>query len=317
MSINWYPGHMHKACKEIKQSLPKVDLVIEILDARIPYSSENPMLGSLTGNKPTIKIFNKSDLADPDITCQWQTHLEQHDHVKTLALNCQQPEKIHQISALCIKLAQKKPGAIQPVRALILGIPNVGKSTLINLLAGRHIAKTGNEPAVTRMQQRIHLDNNIVLFDTPGMLWPKLTTPEVGYRLAVTGAIKDTAIDHVDVALFAANYLLSQYPDHLQSRYHLEQLPSTELDCLEVIGKQRGCLGSGGRVNMDKVAKILLSEFRAGTLGQISLELPDMIERELAQQAIIDAEKAEKKAARAKRKGKHATSKQSPQQPQA
>ena len=310
---------MHKACKQIKQTLPKVDLVIEILDARIPYSSENPMLASLRGNKPSIKIFNKSDLADPHITHQWQTHLEQRNNIKTLAFNCHQPDKIRQISALCKQLAQKKHNAIQPVRALILGIPNVGKSTLINLLAGRCIAKTGNEPAVTKMQQRIHLDTHIVLFDTPGMLWPKLTTAQVGYRLAITGAIKDTAIDHIDIAFFAANYLLSQYPNHLQSRFHLEQLPDTELECLEVIGKQRGCLGAGGRVNLDKAAKILLSEFRAGLLGRISLELPEMIDRELVQQAIIDAEKAEKaekKAARAKQKGNRAASKQSSQSQQ-
>ncbi len=298
---------MYKAGKEIKKALPKVDLVIEVLDARIPYSSANPMLANLRGNKPCIKILNKNDLADPEITSQWQSHLEQHKHIKTLALNSLQPEKIHQIPALCRKLLPEKKNNIKQIRTMIMGIPNVGKSTLINTLAGRSIAKTGNEPAVTKMQQRINLTDDIVLFDTPGMLWPKLTTAQVGYRLAMTGAIKDTAIDHADVAFFAAEYLLTHYPDYLQSRYLLDPLPDSELELLESIGKQRGCLGVRGLVDLDKVAKILLSEFRAGTLGLVSLELPDMVEQELAEQAIIDAEKAEKKAARSKHKSRHTT----------
>ncbi len=302
MSINWYPGHMHKAGKEIKQALPKVDLVIEVLDARIPFSSENPMLASLRGDKPCIKIFNKNDLADPKITEVWQSHLEQQQNLKTLALSSHHPEKIRQIPNLCRKLLPEKQDSIKQIRAMIMGIPNVGKSTLINILVGRSIAKTGNEPAVTKMQQRINLADDIVLFDTPGMLWPKLTTPQVGYRLAITGAIKDTAIDHADVAFFATQYLLSHYPENLQSRYQLEQLPNSELELLEIIGKQRGCLGARGLVNLDKVAKILLSEFRAGTLGTISLELPHLVEQELTEQAVIDEKKAEKKAARSKNK---------------
>jgi ribosome biogenesis GTPase A len=308
MSINWYPGHMHKAGKEIKQALPKVDLVIEVLDARIPFSSENPMLARLRGNKPCIKIFNKNDLADPKITKLWQTHLEQHNHIKTLALSSHYPDKIRQIPDLCRKLLPEKKDSIKQIRTMIMGIPNVGKSTLINILVGRSIAKTGNEPAVTKRQQRINLADDIVLFDTPGMLWPKLTTRQVGYRLAITGAIKNTAIDHADVAFFAAQYLLQHYPENLQSRYQLEQLPDTELELLETIGKQRGCLGARGLVDLDKVAKILLSEFRAGTLGTISLELPHLVEQELAEQAIIDEKKAEKKAARSK---KHKNTKQS------
>ncbi len=302
MSINWYPGHMHKAGKEIKQALPKVDLVIEVLDARIPFSSENPMLASFRGNKPCIKIFNKSDLADPEVTELWQAHLEQQNNLKTLALSSHYPEKIRQIPNLCRKLLPQRQDSIKQIRAMIMGIPNVGKSTLINILVGRSIAKTGNEPAVTKMQQRIILADDIVLFDTPGMLWPKLTTRQVGYRLAITGAIKDTAIDHADVAMFAAQYLLSHYPENLKARYQLEQLPDTELELLETIGKLRGCLGSHGLVNLDKVAKILLAEFRAGTLGTISLELPHLVEQELAEQAVIDEKKAEKKAARSKNK---------------
>jgi ribosome biogenesis GTPase A len=298
---------MHKAGKEIKQALPKVDLVIEVLDARIPFSSENPMLASLRGNKPCIKIFNKNDLADPKITALWQTYLEQQNNIKTLALSNHYPEKIRQIPNLCRKLLPNRADSIKQIRVMIMGIPNVGKSTLINILVGRSIAKTGNEPAVTKMQQRINLTDDIVLFDTPGMLWPKLTTQQVGYRLAITGAIKDTAIDHTDVAFFAAQYLLSHYPENLQSRYQLEQLPDTELELLETIGKQRGCLGAHGLVNLDKVSKILLSEFRAGTLGTISLEIPLLVEQELAEQTIIDEKKAEKKSARSRKRNRNRT----------
>jgi ribosome biogenesis GTPase A len=265
------------------------------------------MLANLRGNKPVIKIFNKNDLADPKITALWQAHLEQQKNIKTLALSSHYPEKIRQIPNLCRKLLPEKQDSVKQIRAMIMGIPNVGKSTLINILVGRSIAKTGNEPAVTKMQQRINLADDIVLLDTPGMLWPKLTTPQVGYRLAITGAIKDTAINHADVAFFAAQYLLSHYPENLQERYQLEQLPDTELELLETIGQQRGCLGARGLVDLDKVAKILLCEIRAGTLGTISLELPHLVEQELVEQAIIDEKKAEKKAARSKNKKQSST----------
>jgi len=301
MSIHWFPGHMHKASKEIKKILPKVDLVIEILDARIPYSSDNPLLTSLRDNKPCIKVLNKCDLADADITLEWQTYLEKEQFVKTLAINSNQTEKINKITSLCHKMVPgREDGINKPIHAMIMGIPNVGKSTLINILAGRTIAKTGNEPAVTKDQQRIKLDNNITLSDTPGMLWPKFDHPNIGYRLATTGAIRDTAIDHEDVAFFAAQYLLQHYPENLIKRFELNQLPDTELELLETIGRQRGCLRAGGHVLLDKVCKIFLTEIRDGSLGTLSFETPESIQKELLEVESMKKKKEDKKAARKK-----------------
>ncbi len=302
MLIQWYPGHMHKASKEVKEILPQVDLVIEILDARIPFSSQNPMLTALRGDKPCIKVFSKSDLADPTITQQWQHYLEQEHNVKTLALTTEQPEKMRQLIELCQNMLPTKSTLDKPIHALIMGIPNVGKSTLINILAGRVIAKTGNEPAITKTQQRIDIGDGIILLDTPGMLWPNVENKNSGYRLATTGAIKDTAINHVDIAFFAGDYLLQHYPHFLQSRFQLEQLPSSEQALMEIIGKKRGCLRQGGHIDMDKVAKIFLTELRSGVLGRISLETPAMMEKELAELVIIREEREAKKKARRQRR---------------
>ncbi|MDP2904063.1 MAG: ribosome biogenesis GTPase YlqF [Methylovulum sp.] len=298
MLIQWYPGHMHKAGKEIREIMPQVDLIIEILDARIPFSSQNPLLAALRGDKPCIKLLNKSDLADPEITRQWQSYLERGQGVKTLASTIEQADRIRQIPDLCHKMLPAKEAGDRLLHALIMGIPNVGKSTLINILAGRAIAKTGNEPAITKMLQRIDIGNNIILLDTPGMLWPNLDNKNSGYRLAVTGAIKDTAIKHDDVAFFAAEYLLNHYADLLKVRFQLDQLPEGEQELMEIIGKQRGCLRSGGYVDMDKAAKLLLAELRSGILGRISLETPEMMEQELAALVIIRAEKEAKKKLR-------------------
>jgi len=298
MLIQWYPGHMHKASKEVKEILPQVDLIIEILDARIPFSSQNPMLTTLRGDKPCIKVLSKSDLADPEITQQWQNYLEQEQGVKTLALTIEQPEKMRQIPELCHKMLPTKASSSRLIHTLIMGIPNVGKSTLINILAGRMIAKTGNEPAITKTQQRIDIGNGIILLDTPGMLWPNVENKNSGYRLATTGAIKDTAISHDHVAFFAAEYLLRHYPELVQARFQLEQLPESEQQLMEAIGRKRGCLRSGGRIEMDKVSKILLTEFRAGTIGRISLETPAMMEQELVELVITRELREAKKKAR-------------------
>ncbi len=298
MLIQWYPGHMHKASKEIKAILPQVDLIIEILDARIPFSSQNPMLTTLRGDKPCIKILSKSDLADPAITQQWQTYLEQEQGVKTLAVTIEQPEKIRQLTELCHKMLPAKGAGDRPIHTLIMGIPNVGKSTLINILAGRMIAKTGNEPAITKMQQRIDIGNGIILLDTPGLLWPNVENKNSGFRLATTGAIKDTAISHDHIAFFAADYLLHHYPEYMKTRFQLDPLPETEQQLMDAIGKNRGCLRSGGHVDMDRVSKILLAELRAGMIGRISFETPAMMEQELIELAVIREEKAAKKKAR-------------------
>lgn len=298
MKIQWYPGHMHKAQKEIKEILPNTDLIIEVLDARLPFSSENPMIASLRGEKPCIKILNKSDLADPVLTEQWQEYLEREKNVKTLALSIEKSDKLKQLSALCRKLVPNKGDNVRSLNCLIMGIPNVGKSTLINALADRTIAKTGNEPAVTKTQQRINLRNGIILIDTPGLLWPNVENKNSGYRLAITGAIKDTALEYADIADFAAELFLDIYPENLKRRYHIEALPYRSFELLELIGKKRGCLSGGGHIDFDKTGKLFIGEIRAGALDRVTLETPEMMENELAELAIIQEEKATKKAAR-------------------
>ncbi|EEF80982.1 putative GTPase [Methylophaga thiooxydans DMS010] len=293
---------MHKASKEMKKILPQVDLIIEVLDARIPFSSQNPMLAELRGDKPCIKVLNKIDLADPELTALWQSHLEQDINVKTLTMNARHNDRIADLIALALSMVPGKVQGVKNVQTMIMGIPNVGKSTLINSLAGRQIAKTGNEPAITKMQQRIKLDKGIVLHDTPGVLWPNLENPHSGYRLAITGAIKETAIDNDDIALYAVEYLLDAYPDLLKQRFGLSEIPESGMDALEVIGTKRGCLRSGGRVDLERVAKIILTEIRAGTLGLISWEKPDIIEREWAEVLVVREQKAAKKAARKQRR---------------
>ncbi|MGJ0485421.1 MAG: ribosome biogenesis GTPase YlqF [Methylomicrobium sp.] len=303
MQIQWYPGHMHKAGKEIKEILPKTDIVIEILDARIPFSSANPLLAQLRGDKPCLKVLNKTDLADPELTADWQAYLEQEHGVKTLALTSREPEKVRKIPELCRKMLADQLQSDRIVHALIMGIPNVGKSTLINILAGRTVAKTGNEPAVTKTQQRISIGNNVVLLDTPGMLWPNIENNNSGYRLAATGAIKDTALNHEEIATYIAGYLGQHYPACLHDRFQLQQIPESEDAVLEAIGKKRGCLRAGGRVELDKAAKILLNELRSGSLGRISLETPAMMEQELAEVAVIREQKAERKRLRKQKSG--------------
>ncbi len=302
MQIQWYPGHMFKAKKEIKNILPKVELIIEILDARIPFSSENPMLQELRGDKPCIKVLSKTDLADPVITEQWLNYFEQEEGTEAaFPITTKKTETIKKLPSL---IREKITITDRQIHTMIVGIPNVGKSTLINILAGRTIAKTGNEPAVTKGQQRIKLDNGITLLDTPGVLWPNVENINSGYRLAATGAIRDTAMEYPDVAFYLADYLIKHYPDNLLSRYELDQLPDVELDLLEVIGKKTGCLRSGGQVELEKVSRLFLMDYRAGLLGKTSLELPADKTKELAELEIIRAKKRAKKIAQEERRKK-------------
>ena len=298
MTINWYPGHMHKASKEMRKIMPQVDLMIEVLDGRIPFSSENPMLAQLRGDKPCIKVLSKCDLADPILTQLWQDYLEEDKGVKTIALTTDFPERMMDLLVLCKQMVPNKASSVKNIQAMIMGIPNVGKSTLINHLAGRLIAKTGNEPAVTKMQQRIKLDQGIVLLDTPGVLWPKLENQHGGYRLAVTGAIKETAVSNDDIAMYALAYLREAYPESLKDRYKLAELAKDDVTLLEMIGRKRGCLRSGGIVDLERAAKILLTELRAGTLGRVTLETPAMMENELLAVTNIRKLQAAKKAAK-------------------
>ncbi|MCP3689543.1 MAG: ribosome biogenesis GTPase YlqF, partial [Gammaproteobacteria bacterium] len=242
--IQWYPGHMHKASKEFKKILPHVDLVIEVLDARLPFSSQNPMLSKLRGIKPGISILNKSDLADEQRLAIWQVTLEQDKTRKTLTCNLQN-NVITGVKELCQQLVPKQQNRSSMVYAMIAGIPNAGKSTIINRLAGRTIAKTGNEAALTRLQQRIEISPNLTLIDTPGVLWPNIENSASGYGRAAAGAIRDTALDLQAVAYFIAEFFIKHYPEALLRRYQLETVPVDETELLQAIARQRGCIVSG------------------------------------------------------------------------
>ena len=297
-NIQWFPGHMNKARNEVKEIMPQMDVIIEVLDARIPYSSENPMVATLRGDKPVIKILNKADLADPDMTQAWMDYFEQEDGVKALAFDDSKANNIHRIVELCKKLMPNKVGTGRQIKAMILGIPNVGKSTLINTLAGRTVAKTGNEPAVTKSQQLIKLEGGIMLYDTPGMLWPKVENANSGYRLAATGGIRDTAFDFADVASYTAEYLIQAYPELLKTRYKIEDLPETDWEFFEVAGRNRGCVRAGNKIDTYRMSEILINELRSGTLGRISMETPEMRETEEAmvaeQRLALEAKKTAK-----------------------
>ncbi|MFK8050165.1 MAG: ribosome biogenesis GTPase YlqF [Halioglobus sp.] len=294
MAINWYPGHMHKANKEMKEALPQVDLIIELLDARLPYSSQNPSIAKLTADIPCIKVLSKSDLADPAETQVWQEYFEREASVKTLPTTLEQADKAQKLLQLCEKLVPRQSRKKSKFTAMITGIPNVGKSTLINAVAGRYVAKTGNEPAITKGLQKIRISEDIIFLDTPGILWPKIHNENSSYRLAASGAIRDTAMEVEDVAMYLSTYLIDSYPELLIDRYEIETLPQSEIEFLELLGARRGALRAGGQLNLEKVSSILVNEFRAGTLGEITLEKPAMI---VAEEKIV-AQKLEEKAAK-------------------
>lgn len=296
--IQWYPGHMHKAGKEFRKILPQVDLVIEVLDARLPGSSENPLLSELRGDKPCLKLLNKSDLADEAILQSWIDEFRRRDGVETLACSSDN-NAIEQVPALCREMIASRDNRSAMVYALIAGIPNVGKSTLINRLAKRKIARTGNEAAMTRMQQRIEISAELTLIDTPGMLWPRIDNEASGFRLAATGAIRETAFDLQDVACFVAEFLLDAYPERVFRRYDIDSPPRGAIELLEAIARRRGCLVSGGRVDLEKVSRLLIGELRAGELGGICMETPRGFAEETRQAAL---QRAEKEAAAAARK---------------
>jgi ribosome biogenesis GTPase A len=263
---------MHKARKEIAKVMPDIDVVIEVLDARLPISSENPMIDTLRQQKPTIKVLNKSDLADPIRTREWLDYFQAQERVTAVALCSDQKREVLRLTELCRRQAPARVSAERPVRVMIMGIPNVGKSTLINTLVGKRIAKVGNEPAVTKRQQRFVLNNGVAILDTPGILWPKIEDPDSTYRLAASGAIKDTVMEYEDVAIYAAQFLIKDYPQFFLERFKLKELPASGESALEQVGRRRGCLRSGGVVNLHKAAEILIGEMRSGKLGRLTYE---------------------------------------------
>lgn len=305
MAINWYPGHMHKARKEIIAAMPNVDLVIEVLDARIPFSSENPVVAQVRSHKgnikPCLKVLSKIDLADPIQTEHWRQHFEQEQAVKVIPIAISEDNVARRVVAKARALFPER-SKDKAIRAMIMGIPNVGKSSLINVLAGRSIAKVGNEPAVTKSQQRIDIGDGIILNDTPGILWPKVENPHSAYRLAVTGAIKDTAMDYIDVAFYAAEYFIKTYPELLIQRYDLERKPHNPEQFLDELGSKRGCLRGGGRVDLNKAATLFIHELRSAQMGQITLETPEMMLEEIAEVARAKEEKELKDQERKLRK---------------
>lgn len=312
MAINWFPGHMNKARNQIKEAMPDIDLVVEVLDSRLPYSSTNPLVDELREGKPCIKVLNKADLSDPKTTKLWIEHFEQQENTRALALVAEERKQSQKLIQLIKSIASHKVEQKKAVRVMIMGIPNVGKSTLINALAGRYIANTGNEPAVTKRQQMIDLKNGVILSDTPGILWPKFENRNSGYRLATSGAIKDTAMEYEDVAMYALEYMSQAYPEALTTRYKLKELASNGSELLDAVGRKRGCLRSGGKVDLHKAAEIVLHEFRSAKIGLLSLETPTMV---AAEEVIIEEERLAKEAEIAERK-RQAQKGKRPQPPQ-
>ncbi|WP_171334601.1 MULTISPECIES: ribosome biogenesis GTPase YlqF [Anoxybacillus] len=279
MTIQWFPGHMAKAKREVTEKLKLIDIVFELVDARIPMSSRNPLIDEIVANKPRIMLLNKADMADPDVTKQWIEFFAT-QQIEAIAIDSQSGTGVKQIVTVAKEKLRPKfekmmaKGIKRPraMRALIVGIPNVGKSTLINRLAGKHIAKTGDTPGVTKAQQWIKVGKELELLDTPGILWPKFEDEEVGLKLATTGAIKDTILNLQDVAVYALRFLSVYYPDRLKERYALSDIPEDIVVLFDEIGKRRGCLAAGGVVDYDKVAELVLRDIRTEKLGRLSFD---------------------------------------------
>ena len=279
MTINWFPGHMTTARKEAEKKMETIDVVIELLDARMPEASSNPMITEmrLHRQRPCLKVLNKADLADPVVTKAWLNMYNQQDGVNAVALSCNKPGQATKVPNLCQPLAPHRNSSTKPLRMLIMGIPNVGKSTFMNMLINRRLARVGNEPAVTRMQQRHTLNDRMTLIDSPGLLWPKIEDPIVGFKLATIYAVTAKIIVDEEVAEFLATILLARYPSLLAKRYGYVSDDLEFAGLLEAIAIKRGCLskGRGGGPDREKAAKILLHEYRNGILGRTSLETPE------------------------------------------
>lgn len=287
MTIQWFPGHMTRARRQIEEKLKLIDVVFELLDARIPDSSRNPMVDEITGSKPRLVLLNKADLADPDSTSEWSRYFRGQGFA-THAIDANAGTGVKEIAGKAKGLLKEKIDRQiakgmkpRPIRALIVGIPNVGKSTLINRLAGRNIAQTGDRPGVTKGQQWIRFGGELELLDTPGILWPKFDDPVVGFRLAATGAIKEDVLHIDEVGCFVLKALVEQYGSALAERYGLADLPAelpdmqAAIEVLESIGRRRGCIVGGGHVDYEKAALVLLRDLRSGKLGRMTLERPD------------------------------------------
>ncbi|MEL0637267.1 MULTISPECIES: ribosome biogenesis GTPase YlqF [Marinomonas] len=295
MSVQWYPGHMNKARREIEEVMTQVDIVIEVLDARIPDSSQNPMLNTLRGDVPVLRLLNKKDLADSERVSLWLDHWRGNETVMAHPFSTQDKADVAKISQWVSQMVPHRGTAEKPIRAMIAGIPNVGKSSLMNALLGRRVAKVGDEPAVTKSQQKLKVTNGFQLLDTPGILWPKIENPDASYRLAVTGAVRATAINYEDVAVVGLKFFISDYADSLKTRYKLKELSVDPVEVLKVIGSKRGALRAGGKIDMHKAAEVFLHDVRTGAIGPYVMETPAMIAHE---ELLVEEAKAKKEADR-------------------
>ncbi len=303
MPIQWFPGHMHTTRKAIAERLPDIDVVIELLDARLPGSSANPLLAEMTQGKPALKVLNKQDLADPDITALWLAHYQARPGTNALGLDASVTAPARQLIAACRELAPLRGGMVKPVRVLICGIPNVGKSTLVNTLNGQRAAKTGDEPGITKLEQKILLANDFYLFDTPGMLWPRIAIEQCGYNLAASGGIGRNAYDEEEVALALLARVRLRYADRLVARYKLDDFSGLADEALLAdLGRKRGGLLPGGNVNMQKAAEIAINDFRSGAWGRITLETPQEFAHWAAAAQALDAERLARREARRSKK---------------
>ncbi|MFD2366126.1 ribosome biogenesis GTPase YlqF [Pseudoduganella sp. GCM10020061] len=308
MSIQWFPGHMNAAKKKAEESMADTDVVIEVLDARLPEASCNPLVERMRvfRQRPCLKILNKSDLADPVATALWASYYNAQDNVTAYPMTTKKPSDVARIVTLCKQLAPHRGVPTKPLRIMIMGIPNVGKSTLMNALLKRRVAKVGDEPAVTKTQQRIYLDQHTVLIDTPGLMWPKIDMDSDGLMLAASHAIGSNALIEEEVAVFLAEVLLERYPNLLAARYGLKTEGMDGVAVVEGVGMKRGFRVKGGDLDFEKSAHVLLHDYRSGALGRISLETPQSRAERLARHAAEMQEKAERAAAIAAAKAEEA-----------
>jgi ribosome biogenesis GTPase A len=289
---------MHLTQKAIAERIKNIDVVIELLDARLPGSSANPMLATLTQGKPALKVLNKQDLADPGRTALWLAHYNALPGTRAIALDASVAAPAKALIAACHALAPNRGGMVKPMRVLICGIPNVGKSTLINTLTGKRAAKTGDEAGVTKLEQRIALAPDFYLYDTPGILWPRIIVAKSGYNLAASGAVGRNAFDEQEVALELLDYLKTHYPALLEARFKLDGVSGmTDEQVLDAIGRKRGALQGGQQINYQKAAEIAIYDFRSAVMGRITLETPEEFARWLAEGQTLDAQRQVKKDA--------------------
>jgi len=277
MAVQWFPGHMVLARKKAAKAMAMIDVVIEVLDARLPEASTNPMIRELREQRqrPCLKVLSKPDLADPDVTKDWLEFYNTQENVKAVAICCKTAGEVARIPGFCQSLAPHRNDATKPLRMMIMGIPNVGKSTMMNAMVKRKIAKVGNEPAITKSQQMLKISARYSVTDTPGLMWPKIEYPGDGFMLAASHAISRNAMDDEEVALFLADILLDRYPERLAGRYGFPVDGLTPQALIEGVAKRRALVVRGGEADLEKASSAFLQDYRQGRLGRISLETPE------------------------------------------